>query len=153
MKYQNFIRKSLSFSIVLFALLSCHKDEETLKLVYPNKVNYESFIIANHFNYFNENDSIVKVVTVNSGINAAEAFTLGDAQVAAMGDGPTVMLMSQNKDFVIITRYAQGNKIHRLITNNRIKTPEDLLGTEVSQEFKLNLKGVNSCIFLFSPYL
>lgn len=27
------------------------------------------------------------------------------------------------------------------------------LRAEVSQEFKLNLKGVNSCIFLFSPYL
>ncbi len=133
MKFQNFIRKSLVIGVLVVSFFSCSGKTEKIKLVYPNKVNYESFIIAKHLNYFS---SDIEVQTVSSGINAAEAFVLGDAQLAAMGDGPTVMLMAQNKDFVIVTRYAQGNKIHRLIADSTLKSASDLkskkLGVQMS---------------------
>jgi hypothetical protein len=43
-----------------------------------------------------------------------------------------------------------GDVTHQTYDNSMSNT---YLIPEVSQEFKLNLKGVNSCIFLFSPYL
>ncbi len=130
MKFQNSIKILAIVSIVLFGL-SCKNNSQKLVLVYPNKVNYESFIIANHFNYFNENEVFIDVKTVNSGIEAAEAFTLGDAQVAAMGDGPTVMLMGKSMDLAILTRYAEGNRIHRLVCDSALKFPKDLIAKKI----------------------
>ncbi|MCT4601268.1 MAG: ABC transporter substrate-binding protein [Marinifilum sp.] len=128
MKFQNFTKTLASLVSILFFFSACSKQDQKLKLVFPKKVNYESFIIANHLGYFGEN---VEAITVKSGINAAEAMTLGDADMAAMGDGPTVILLSKNKNTSILTRYAKGEKIHRLVTNKIIKNVKDLKGKKI----------------------
>ena len=127
MKSPNFI-KSISLIILVTIVLSCKQNKE-IKLVFPKKVNYESFIIANHLGYFKGFD--IKPTTVKSGINAAEAVSLGSADIAAMGDGPTSILMSQDKKISVVARYAKGNKIHRLISDKNIKTPNDLKGKKI----------------------
>jgi ABC-type nitrate/sulfonate/bicarbonate transport system substrate-binding protein len=131
MNYLHFIKRSTVLAIVVLLFSACSDQPAPVKLVYPNKVNYESFIIANHLGYFKESDSPIEVITVNTGINAAEALTLGNADLAAMGDGPTVMLMAQKKNVAIITRYAKGERIHRMVADTSIHAPVDLLGKRI----------------------
>jgi ABC-type nitrate/sulfonate/bicarbonate transport system substrate-binding protein len=131
MNYLHFIKR---FAVLVLAVLlfsACSDQPAPVKLVYPNKVNYESFIIANHLGYFKESESPIEVITVNTGINAAEALILGNADLAAMGDGPTVMLMAQKKNVAIITRYAKGERIHRMVSDTSIHAPVDLLGKRI----------------------
>ena len=128
MKFQNFIRIRFILIPIIIFISSCSKQDQKLKLVFPNKVNYESFIIAKHLGYFDDN---VESITVKSGINAAEAINLGDADMAAMGDGPTIILLSKNKNTSIVTRYAKGEKIHRLIADKAIKSSSDLKGKKI----------------------
>jgi ABC-type nitrate/sulfonate/bicarbonate transport system substrate-binding protein len=128
MNFRNFIKKCLLCLLVGTSLISCQQESPKLKLVYPNKVNYESFIIAKHLGYFGAG---IEVITVKSGIHAAEAMTIGDADIAAMGDGPSVILLSRKKECSIITRYAKGHKIHRLISQKDIHSPLDLKGKKI----------------------
>lgn len=115
--------------VTALPLLSCNSNREgSVTLVYPNKVNYESFLIAGHLGYFQEGGYNIRTRTVNSGIFAAEALSLGDANVAAMGDGPTVILLAQGREVSIISRYAKGERMHRLISDTLIKEPGDLAG-------------------------
>lgn len=131
MNYLHFIKRSTVLSIAVLIFSACSDQPAPVKLVYPNKVNYESFIIANHLGYFKVSDSPIEVITVNTGINAAEALTLGNADLAAMGDGPTVMLMAQKKDVSIITRYAKGERIHRMVADTSVHTPSGLVGKRI----------------------
>ena len=129
MSFQNFIKIPFIIAIVFFS--SCKDDSSRIRLVYPNKVNYESLIIANHLGYLREAASNIDVVTVASGINAAEALSLGSADIAAMGDGPAIILMSQKKKASVVTRYAKGEKIHRLISDAHLHSPEELIGKRI----------------------
>ena len=131
MNYLHFIKRSTIISISVLIISACSDQPAPVKLVFPNKVNYESFIIANHLGYFKDSDSPIKVIIVNTGINAAEALTLGNADLAAMGDGPTVMLMAQKKDVSIITRYAKGERIHRMVADSSVHTPSDLVDKRI----------------------
>ena len=131
MNYLPFIKRSIVLSISILIFSACSDQPAPVKLVFPNKVNYESFIIANHLGFFKEGSSPIEVITVNTGINAAEALTLGNADLAAMGDGPTLMLMAQKKDVSIITRYAKGERIHRMVADTSVHTPADLIGKRI----------------------
>jgi len=141
MNYPGFINRILILSAIVLTFSSCWKQSSALKLAYPQKVNYESFIIANHLGYFNKEDGNIKVITVNSGINAAEALTLGDAHLAAMGDGPAVILMAQDKDVLIVSRYAKGERIHRFITDTSIHVAEDLKGKRIGVQIGSSTNG------------
>jgi len=138
MKLVTFISKTLLLVSILSLFFSCNEKNEKLKLVYANKVNYESFIIAQELGYFDPN---LEIMAVNSGITAAEAFVLGDAQLAAMGDGPTARLMEQDKDFVIVTRYAQGTRIHRLIADSSLKSSAQLKGKKIGVQLSSSTHG------------
>jgi ABC-type nitrate/sulfonate/bicarbonate transport system substrate-binding protein len=128
MKFQNSIKTFLLVGVIFTLLHSCSQDKGKLKLVFPSKVNYESFIIANHLGYFGDN---VEAITVKSGIHSAEAMTLGDADMAAMGDGPTVILLSKNKKTSVVARYAKGERIHRLVSSTSVTKPHDLIGKKI----------------------
>ena len=123
MNYRNFIS---ALSIILL-MVACADQPSQPKLVYPNKVNYESFIIAKHMGYLSD----FEVITVKSGINSAEAVMLGEVDLAAMGNGPAVILLSKNKHASIVTRYAKGTHIHRLITQTTIRSIDELKGKKV----------------------
>ncbi len=127
----NFIKNSVIYSLLLLLISSCSSNDDELTLVFPNKVNYETFIIANHLGYFETEKNGIEIKTVNSGINAAEALALGNADVCAMGDGPAVVMMSKQKPVSIISRYAKGMRIHRLISKSGITTPQALKGKKI----------------------
>ncbi len=141
MNYQNFIKRFLIISVIVLTFSSCRKESSPLKLAYPQKVNYESFIVANHLGYFHEDGGNIKVITVTSGINAAEALSLGDADLAAMGDGPTVILMAQDKNILIVSRYAKGERIHRLIADTSIHVAEDLTDKRIGVQIGSSTNG------------
>lgn len=141
MNYLSFINRILILSVIVFTFSSCRKKTSPLKLAYPQKVNYESFIVANHLGYFNEDGGNIKVITVTSGINAAEAISLGDAHLAAMGDGPTVILMAQDKNILIVSRYAKGERIHRFIADTSIHVANDLIGKRIGIQMGSSTNG------------
>jgi NitT/TauT family transport system substrate-binding protein len=141
MNYQNFIKQFIIYIAIITSLISCSSNRADVTLVYPNKVNYETFIIANHLNYFSQLGSKIRITTVNSGIDAAEALNLGSANIAAMGDGPAVLLMSQERDISIVSRYAKGNRIHRLISDTSITTPQDLFEKKIGIQMSSSTHG------------
>jgi ABC-type nitrate/sulfonate/bicarbonate transport system substrate-binding protein len=102
-----------------------------LRLVFPNKINYESFIIAQKLGYFAKESNNVEIQTVNSGIQAAEAMNTGSCDIIATGNGPAVILMSKSKDNVIVCRYATGEKMHRLIADTSLHNINDLKGKRI----------------------
>lgn len=131
MNYPKFILKTLAFFIAGWLICSCTGKVTPLRLVFPNKVNYESFIIARHNGYFNEDSAEIKIQTVNSGIQAAEALNTGGADVIAAGNGPAVILMAQNKQIVIVIRYATGERMHRLVADTSIHSISELQGKRI----------------------
>lgn len=119
-------------------LFSCGRDAGKLRLVYPAKVNYEPLMIANAQGAFPDN---VDVLTVTSGIHAAEALMTGNADMAALGDGPAVMLMARNAPVKILARYAQGEHIHSLVTRSDIQTAEALRGKRIGVQLGSSTHG------------
>ncbi len=131
MNYRNFISKLLIVATVTIASISCKRDRTELRLVFPNKVNYESFIVAKEQQFFNSLENEITIQTVNSGINAAEVFNTGNADIIATGNGPAVILLSQNENAVIVTRYATGETMHRLIADTSIQKIQSLKGKRI----------------------
>jgi len=141
MNYLSFVNRILILLVIVFTFSSCKKKSTLLKLAYPQKVSYESLIVANHLGYFNEDGGNIKLINVTSGINAAEALSLGDAHLAAMGDGPTVILMAQDKNILVVSRYAKGEKIHRLIADTSIHETKDLIGKRIGIQMGSSTNG------------
>jgi len=131
MNYQNSTIKTIFILLEISLLISCNNSKTELRLVFANKVNYESFIIAKQKGYFNEAENNISIQTVNSGIQAAEAFTTGSADIIGTGNGPAVILMSKNSEIRILTRYATGEKMHRLIADTSIHTFAALKGKRI----------------------
>ncbi len=131
MNYQNFTTKSICFLLSLILISSCTNKQENLRLVYPNKVNYESFILANDNNLFNAAQNKIEIQTVNSGIQAAEAFNTGNTDIIATGNGPAAIILSNNPEAVIIARYATGERMHRMIADTSIHSINDLKGKRI----------------------
>ena len=161
MNYQKFVLKSIVLLILISIAFSCKKEKAPLRLVYPNKINYESFIIANHNDYFNKDSSKIKIQTVNSGIRAAEALNTGGADVIGAGNGPAVILMAQNKEIVIVTRYATGARMHRLLADTSIHSPDELIGKRIGVQMGssthaaliawLDIHNISSDMLTFIP--
>lgn len=131
MNYQNFINKLFIVGAVISTVFACTDSKTKLRLVFPNKMNYESLIIAHDQNFYNKTDSVISVKTVVGGTNAAEAFATGNADVIATGNGPAVILLAQDKDAVIIARYATGERMHHLLADTSITSLEGLKGKRI----------------------
>ncbi|NLD36825.1 MAG: ABC transporter substrate-binding protein [Desulfatiglans sp.] len=130
----NEVKIWLILIIILSLCFSCSKkqnDQESLRLVYPEKVNYEAFIIAKELNFYEEVGLKVKISPVIGGINAAEAMMAGAADSAAMGDAPAVILVSKNAPVKIVVRYGEGTGIHRLVSRKEIRQPAELKGKRI----------------------
>jgi NitT/TauT family transport system substrate-binding protein len=115
--------------------------KKKITLVYSNKVNYEPFIIAREKDFFKKEGLDVDAKVVVGGIQAAEALFTGSADAAAMGDAPAVILMSKNAPVKIVARYGEGDKIHRLLVSQMIKSPEELEGKRVGIQFGSSTHG------------
>jgi NitT/TauT family transport system substrate-binding protein len=112
-----------------------------ITLVYPHKVNYEPFIIAEEKGFFKEEGLDVDVKVVVGGIQAAEALAVGSADAGAMGDAPAVLLMSKNAPVKIAARYGSGETIHRLLASTDIKSPKELEGKRIGIQFGSSTHG------------
>jgi len=112
-------------------LMSSAQAAKPLRLVYPNKVCYEPFIIAKAKGYFAAEGLEVDIKLVGGGILAAESLMTGAADVAAMGDAPYLIAASRSQRVQLLTRYGGGSKMHRLISQRDISTIKQLEGARV----------------------
>lgn len=118
-------------SMLVVIMLTASFSSKPLRLVFPNKVNYEPFIIADKTGLFKQVGLNLEIIHVTGGIQAAEALSTGSADVAAMGESPAIILLSQKSPSGIVTRYGYGERIHKMLAINSIKQPQDLKGKRV----------------------
>ena len=127
--------KSLTLAVASLVLLSVLALGLTLmadsdvKVAYSEKVNYETLIVANEKGWLEEGD--IKGVLVTGGIQAAEALITGSVDMAVMGDGPAVQLITKGTGAKIIARFIGGEGVHRFIANASIAVPTDIEGKTV----------------------
>jgi len=131
----------LAIATLLITKITNTGQKKKITLVYCNKVNYEPFIIAREKGFFKEEGLNVDTKVVVGGIQAAEALFTGSADVAAMGDAPAIILISKNVPVKIVARYGEGDKIHRLLVSQIIKSPEELEGKRVGIQFGSSTHG------------
>lgn len=119
---------------VAFLLMPSEEDEMDLTVVYSEKMNYETLMVANDKGYFDDVGLNVTPAIVTGGIQAAEAIVTGSADVAAMGDAPAVQLITKGIGAKIIGRIAGAEGMHRIISDVNISAPEDLNGKKVGMQ-------------------
>lgn len=111
--------------------ISSAQAAKPLRLVYPNKVCYEPFIIAQAKGYFAAEGVEVDIKLVGGGILAAESLMTGAADVAAMGDAPYLIAASRSRRVQLLTRYGGGSNMHRLISQRSLSQIKQLEGARV----------------------
>lgn len=119
---------------VAFLLMPSGEGEMDLTLVYSEKMNYETLMVANAKGYYDDVGLNVTSKIVTGGIQAAEAIVTGSADVAAMGDAPAVQLISKGIGAKIIGRIAGAEGMHRIISDVNITEPKDLEGQKVGMQ-------------------
>lgn len=106
-----------------------------LRITYSNKVDYEPFIVAVEKGYFRDEGVNVTPFIVAGGIESAEAMITGSADLGAMGDAPSVILMSRDPSAKLLGRYAYGEGMHRMVAWTDITSVEELVGKKVGVQF------------------
>lgn len=119
---------------VAFLLLPSEEGEMDLTVVYSEKMNYETLMVANDKGYYDKVGLNVTSKIVTGGIQAAEAIVTGSADVAAMGDAPAVQLIAKGIGAKIIGRIAGAEGMHRIISDVNITEPLDLEGKKVGMQ-------------------
>lgn len=117
--------------MLIVIMLTASFNSKPLRLVFPNKVNYEPFIIADQMGFFKQAGLNLEIIHVTGGIQAAEALSTGSADAAAMGESPAIILLSQKASASIVTRYGYGERIHKMLAAKAIRQPQDLKGKRV----------------------
>lgn len=117
--------------IILVLLASSGFAQEPLRLVYPQKVCYEPFIIAKANDYFAAEGLAVDIKFVNGGILAAESLMTGAADIAAMGDAPFLIAASRSNKVRLLTRFGGGSKMHRMVARTDLTDIHQLEGARV----------------------
>ena len=131
MNQSNHLAKVLTLLFLLLSISSMTFAAKPLRLVYPNKVCYEPFIIANAQGYFAEEGLNVESKLVTGGIMAAESLMTGAADVAAMGDAPFLIAASRSRNVRLLSRYGGGSKMHRVISSSKLTDISALEGARV----------------------
>jgi len=119
-------------SLVLIASLALGMTllaDSDVKVAYSEKVNYETLIVANEKRWLEGNG--IQGVLVTGGIQAAEALITGSVDMAVMGDGPAVQLITKGIGAKIVARFIGGEGVHRFIANASILVPTDIEGKTV----------------------
>jgi len=125
---------AVSFMGILFLfnpLVSAAKSVESLRLAYSNKVCYEPFIVAQAKGFFVAEGLDVDVKLVGGGILAAESLMTGATDVAAMGDAPFLIAASRSQRVRLLTGFAGGSKMHRLVSRRELTDVKQLEGARV----------------------
>lgn len=119
-------------------------DKKPVRVCYPNKAQYAPFILAKQLNLWDKSGVEVKdVVLSGGGIDAAEAIMAGEADVAAMGDVPALIVLARDEQFKIIARYMIGEHMHRMVVSGKsnIKQPSDLIGKKIAVQAGTSTHG------------
>lgn len=131
-------RLELSFAVSFLAILilfnaapSAAQSAAPLRLVYPNKVCYEPFIVAKAKGFFVAEGVDVDIKLVGGGILAAESLISGAADVAAMGDAPFLIASSRSQRVGLVTAFAGGSTMHRLVSRRELTDVKQLEGARV----------------------
>ncbi len=113
----------------------CEESGSVIRVCYPNKAQYAPFIIAKETDAWKKNGLAVKnIVIAGGGIEVAEALVAGEADVAAMGDVPTLIALSRNGNLRILSSYMTSEGMHRIIVSQSsdIVKPSDLIGKKMA---------------------
>lgn len=122
-------------------LINSDDDPMGLRVTYSNKVDYEPLIIASDLGFFEDEGVNVDLLIVKGGIESAEAMLTGSADLGAMGEGPTVTLMSKDPTARLLARYGGGEGQHRMIASKDIADVTDLVGKKVGVQFGSTTHG------------
>lgn len=122
---------------LLAGMVVLHDDR--VKIAFSEKCNYEALIIADELGMLEEAGFRSKIVT--GGILAAEALVTGSADMAVMGDGPAVQVITKDNGAMIVARFCGAEGMHRFIANTSIEAPKDLEGKKVGLQQSSSTHG------------
>ncbi len=119
--------------------------KEVCRLAYTSKGYYSPLFLAAQKGYYDSDKVKVEEVKLglSSGIAAAEALVSGAADIAAMGDVPTLICLESKRDVVILPAFSGGERMHSLVTrgDTGISKPEDLKGKKLGVQFGSSTHG------------
>ncbi len=114
----------------------------SLRLAYPNKVQYAPFIIGMAEGIFREHGLEVSHIVGTGGIDAAEALGIGEADIGAMGDVPAVILLSRSQ-CRLLASFMTSATMHTLVAapGSGIRKIADLTHKRVAVHFGSSTHG------------
>ncbi len=119
--------------------------KKVCRLAYTAKGYYSPLFLAAQKGYYDSDKVQIEEVKLglSSGIAAAEALVSGAADIAAMGDVPTLICLESKLDVVILPAFSGGERMHSLVTrkDSGISKPEDLKGKKLGVQFGSSTHG------------
>jgi ABC-type nitrate/sulfonate/bicarbonate transport system substrate-binding protein len=129
----------LFFAVFLALFLplpaGCEEKGSVIKICYPNKAQYAPFIIAKETEAWKKNGlEVTDIVSAGGGVDAAEALVAGEADIAAMGDVPSLLAVSRNVNLRILSCYMTGEHMHRIVVSpsSGIVKPVDFIRKKIA---------------------
>lgn len=119
-------------------------DKTPVRVCYPNKAQYAPFIMAKQTDAWGKNGVAVRnIALAGGGIDAAEALMAGEADMAAMGDVPALIVLSKDERIKIAARYMTSEHMHRIVVSGAsgIKKPSDLNGKKIAVQAGTSTNG------------
>lgn len=136
---------ALTVWLSLFLPVPALADEQVVvRICYPNKAQYAPFILAKEADAWKKSGLQVKdIVLSGGGIDAAEALIAKEADMAAMGDVPALIVLSRNDKFHILSSYMTSEGMHRIVVagTSGIRTPADLKGKKLAVQVGTSTHG------------
>jgi ABC-type nitrate/sulfonate/bicarbonate transport system substrate-binding protein len=121
------------------------KEPTVCRLAYTQKGYYApQFLAARHGWFAADGVEIQEVkLGMSAGIAGAEALVSGSADVAMMGDVPTLIALASARECVLVASYSTGERMHSIIVSEKsqIKTPTDLVGKKLGVQFGSSTHG------------
>lgn len=148
-KEQNMHILSTILSVIMvlslfFQINGLCEDKLPIRICYPNKAQYAPFVVAKQQDAWRKNGVEVKdIALAGGGIDAAEAFMAGEADIAVMGDVPALIVLSKDERLKIIARYMTSEHMHRIVVSgsSNIKKPSDLIGKKIAVQAGTSTNG------------
>ena len=114
-----------------------------VRLTYSEKTCYLPVVIAVNEGFYEAQNLKIIPKIVTGGIESAEAVVGGQADLAVLGDAPTIIAMSRTPRLRLILTQALGTRMHRIVVHNDsgIAAPGDLAGKRVAVQLGSSTHG------------
>jgi ABC-type nitrate/sulfonate/bicarbonate transport system substrate-binding protein len=115
------------------------------RLAYTPKGYYAPQFLAFRKGWFAVDGVTIQEVKLgmSAGIAAAEALVSGSADVAVMGDVPTLIALASPRSCVLVAAYGGGERMHSIVVagESTITKPSDLAGKRLGVQFGSSTHG------------